>query len=134
MIVGIDRGTINRACAIWRNDAPVLVPNAPGDYPTPSAVGIGGDDAVLVGRPHSGNARQEVLRLPPRRFALTGDIVRDVLRRTGFKRERCERSLSKDGDIADQCKVQVAIGKAALVHAKTGNELLRHLQSAGFGD
>ena len=52
MIVGIDPGTTNRACAIWRNDAPVLVPNAPGDYPTPSAVGIGGDDAVLVGGPH----------------------------------------------------------------------------------
>lgn len=50
MIVGIDLGTTNSACAIWRDDAPVMVPNALGDYLTPSAVSIGDDNAVLVGQ------------------------------------------------------------------------------------
>lgn len=50
MIVGIDLGTTNSACAIWRGDGPVMVPNALGELLTPSAVSIGDDDAVLVGR------------------------------------------------------------------------------------
>ncbi|MEP9402505.1 Hsp70 family protein [Sphingomonas silueang] len=50
MIVGIDLGTTNSACAIWRDDAPVMVPNALGEFLTPSAVSIGDDGAVLVGR------------------------------------------------------------------------------------
>ncbi len=50
MIVGIDLGTTNSACAIWRDDAPVMVPNALGEFLTPSAISLGDDDAVLVGR------------------------------------------------------------------------------------
>lgn len=50
MIAGIDLGTTNSACAIWRGDAPVMVPNSLGEFLTPSAVSIGDDDAVLVGR------------------------------------------------------------------------------------
>jgi molecular chaperone HscC len=50
MIVGIDLGTTNSAAAIWRDGAPVMVPNALGEMLTPSAVSIGDDGAVLVGR------------------------------------------------------------------------------------
>ena len=50
MIVGIDLGTTNSACAVWQGDQPVMVPNALGEFLTPSAVSIGDDDAVLVGR------------------------------------------------------------------------------------
>ncbi|MDJ0275527.1 Hsp70 family protein [Sphingomonas sp. 2R-10] len=50
MIVGIDLGTTNSACAIWRDDGPVMVPNALGEFLTPSAISLGDDDAVLVGR------------------------------------------------------------------------------------
>ncbi len=50
MIVGIDLGTTNSACAIWRDDTPVMVPNALGEFLTPSAISLGDDDAVLVGR------------------------------------------------------------------------------------
>lgn len=50
MIVGIDLGTTNSACAIWRDDGPVMVTNALGEVLTPSAISIGDDDAVLVGR------------------------------------------------------------------------------------
>ncbi|WP_230769470.1 Hsp70 family protein [Sphingomonas sp. Leaf4] len=51
MIVGIDLGTTNSACAIWQGGTSVMVPNALGEFLTPSAVSIGDDGAVLVGRP-----------------------------------------------------------------------------------
>ena len=50
MIVGIDLGTTNSACALWQGDRPVMVPNALGELLTPSAVSIGDDGAVLIGR------------------------------------------------------------------------------------
>ena len=49
VIIGIDLGTTNSAAAIWRNGAPELIPNAMGDYLTPSAVGLADDGSVLVG-------------------------------------------------------------------------------------
>ncbi|MDH7640104.1 Hsp70 family protein [Sphingomonas sp. MAHUQ-71] len=49
MLVGIDLGTTNSAIAMFRDGAPVLVPNALGDLLTPSAVSLGDDGAVLVG-------------------------------------------------------------------------------------
>lgn len=49
-ILGIDLGTTNSACAVWRNDAVVLIPNALGDYLTPSAVYIDEQSRVHVGK------------------------------------------------------------------------------------
>ena len=49
MIVGIDLGTTNSAIAIWKDGAPMLVPNALGDLLTPSAVAIGGSGQILTG-------------------------------------------------------------------------------------
>jgi molecular chaperone HscC len=49
MILGIDLGTTNSASAIWRDGAPVLIPNALGDYLTPSVVSIDDDGIVHVG-------------------------------------------------------------------------------------
>ena len=40
MIVGIDLGTTNSLIGIWRDGAPVLIPNALGHALTPSAVGL----------------------------------------------------------------------------------------------
>jgi len=51
MIVGIDLGTTNSLIGIWRDGAPVLIPNALGHALTPSAVGLGDDGAILVGLP-----------------------------------------------------------------------------------
>ncbi len=48
-IVGIDLGTTNSLCAIFRDGQPVLIPNAHGEFLTPSIVGILDDDQVLVG-------------------------------------------------------------------------------------
>lgn len=50
MLVGIDLGTTNSAIGVWRNGKAELIPNALGEVLTPSAVGLGDDGAILVGR------------------------------------------------------------------------------------
>ena len=49
VIVGIDLGTTNSAVAYWRDGAPQLIPNALGDFLTPSAVSMTDDGTILVG-------------------------------------------------------------------------------------
>lgn len=49
MILGVDLGTTNSAAAIWRDGAPVLIPNALGELLTPSAVSMDEDGTVYVG-------------------------------------------------------------------------------------
>jgi molecular chaperone HscC len=51
VIVGIDLGTTNSAVAIWRDGEAKLIPNALGDFLTPSAVSIGEKDELIVGLP-----------------------------------------------------------------------------------
>ncbi len=80
MIVGIDLGTTNSACAIWRDDAPVMVPNALGEFLTPSAISIGADDSVLIGRA----ARDRMATHPDRTV-------------TGFKRRIGTRETARLG-------------------------------------
>ncbi|MDX2209237.1 MAG: molecular chaperone HscC [Sphingopyxis sp.] len=50
MLVGIDLGTTNSAVAVWDDGTARLIPNALGELLTPSAVSIGDDGAILVGR------------------------------------------------------------------------------------
>src|SRR5689334_10109734 len=47
--IGIDLGTTNSLCAVFRDGKPVLVPNACGGVLTPSVVAILDDGQVLVG-------------------------------------------------------------------------------------
>lgn len=49
-IVGIDLGTSNSLVSVWEKDGPRTLENALGETLTPSAVSIGDDGAVLVGR------------------------------------------------------------------------------------
>ena len=49
-IIGIDLGTTNSLAAVWRNGKSELIPNAAGDFLTPSAVSIDSDGTILVGR------------------------------------------------------------------------------------
>lgn len=49
MILGIDLGTTHSAAAVFRDGAPVLIPNAHGDYLTPSAVSLDEQGHTLVG-------------------------------------------------------------------------------------
>lgn len=50
MLIGIDLGTTNSAVAVWRDGVPQLVPNALGEYLTPSAVSVAQDGTAYVGR------------------------------------------------------------------------------------
>ena len=48
-IVGIDLGTTNSLCAIFKDGKPQLVPNVHGEFLTPSVVGVMDDEQILVG-------------------------------------------------------------------------------------
>jgi molecular chaperone HscC len=64
MIIGIDLGTTNSLAAIWRDGKAQLIPNALGEFLTPSCVGIDDDGTVLVGA-----AARERLQTHPERTA-----------------------------------------------------------------
>lgn len=64
MIVGIDLGTTNSLCAVFRDGVPQLIPNAHGQYLTPSVVGILDDGQLLVG-----SAARELQITQPQRCA-----------------------------------------------------------------
>lgn len=49
--IGIDLGTTNSLISVWQNGKANLIPNALGEYLTPSAVSIDEDDSILIGRP-----------------------------------------------------------------------------------
>ena len=50
-IIGIDLGTTNSLCAVFRNGQPELLKNVHGELLTPSVVGLLDDGQVLVGAP-----------------------------------------------------------------------------------
>lgn len=50
MIVGIDLGTTHSLAAVWRGDTTELVPNALGQFLTPSVVGLDDQGRILVGQ------------------------------------------------------------------------------------
>lgn len=64
-IIGIDLGTTNSLAAVWRGGKSELIPNAAGEFLTPSAVSIDEDGAVLVGRA----ARERLITHPERTAA-----------------------------------------------------------------
>jgi molecular chaperone HscC len=51
MIAGIDLGTTNSLAAVWRDGEPRLVPNALGEFLTPSIVAADDNGEILIGRP-----------------------------------------------------------------------------------
>lgn len=50
-VIGIDLGTTNSLASIWRDDGPVIIPNALGELLTPSVVSVDQSGNVLLGRP-----------------------------------------------------------------------------------
>ncbi|MCR8645332.1 molecular chaperone HscC [Paenibacillus sp. N1-5-1-14] len=50
LTIGIDLGTSNSLAAYWEEDRPVLIPNALGEYLTPSIVSVDESGEILVGR------------------------------------------------------------------------------------
>lgn len=49
-VIGIDLGTTNTLAVVWQEDKAVLVPNAFGEYVTPSVVGLGDDGDIVTGK------------------------------------------------------------------------------------
>ena len=49
-IIGIDLGTTNSLAAVWRDGKSELIPNALGEYLTPSVVSMDDDGSILVGQ------------------------------------------------------------------------------------
>ena len=64
-IIGIDLGTTNSLAAVWRNGKAELIPNAAGEYLTPSVVSVDEDGAILVGAA----ARDRLITCPERTAA-----------------------------------------------------------------
>lgn len=64
-IIGIDLGTTNSLASVWRNGRAELIPNAAGEYLTPSVVSLDEDGGVLVGRA----ARDRLISHPERTAA-----------------------------------------------------------------
>lgn len=63
-IIGIDLGTTNSLCAVFDNGTPRLIPNAFGEFLTPSVVGVTESDEILIGA-----AARELRVTQPERFA-----------------------------------------------------------------
>ena len=63
-VIGIDLGTTNSLVACWRGGRVELIPNALGEFLTPSVVSLDEDGSLLVGQ-----AARERLVSPPERPA-----------------------------------------------------------------
>lgn len=61
-IIGIDLGTTNSLAAVWQDGKSVLIPNAFGEYLTPSVVSVGEDGSVYVGK----TAKERLASYPER--------------------------------------------------------------------
>ena len=49
-VIGIDLGTANSLAAVWKDGKSQLIPNASGEFLTPSAVSVDEDGTILVGQ------------------------------------------------------------------------------------
>lgn len=64
-LIAIDLGTTNSLVSIFEEDGPVLIPNALGDFLTPSAVGLNKANEVIVGA----EAKDRLVTHPDRTYA-----------------------------------------------------------------
>jgi molecular chaperone HscC len=116
MIVGIDLGTTNSLAAIWRDGEPKLVPNALGEFLTPSIVAVDDNGEILIGRP----AAERMLVKPETTAALfKRDMGTNKTTRLGSRDFRPEelsalvlRSLKRDvemwtGEPVDEAIISV---------------------------
>jgi molecular chaperone HscC len=102
MIVGIDLGTTHSLVAAWQKDEPRLIPNALGQFLTPSVVSINDTDEILVGLP----ARERLFTHPQhtaasfKRYMGTDHVVQ--LGKRSFRPEELSafvlRSLKDDAE------------------------------------
>jgi molecular chaperone HscC len=64
-IIGIDLGTTNSLCCVWREGKCVLIPNSLGDFLTPSVVSVDENDEILTGK----TAKERVITHPEKTAA-----------------------------------------------------------------
>ncbi len=64
-VIGIDLGTTNSLASVWRNGKVELIPNAFGEYLTPSVVSFGEEGEIFVGKV----AKERLITAPAVSFA-----------------------------------------------------------------
>jgi len=102
MIVGIDLGTSNSLVSVWQEGRSVLIPNALGEFLTPSVVGFADTGEILVGRA----ARERLVTHPEKTAAAfkryMGTDRRILIGRREFRVEELSalvlRSLKSDAE------------------------------------
>jgi len=102
-IIGIDLGTTNSLCAVWREGKSVLIPNALGEYLTPSVVGVGEQGSVITGQ----TAKQRLISHPDTAASLFKQFMgcekKYQLGGTTFRPEELSamilRSLKSDAEV-----------------------------------
>lgn len=112
-IIGIDLGTTNSACAIWRDGKPRLIPNRLDQLLTPSVVGVDSGGEILVGE----SAKHRLISHPKRTAAAFKRYMgsRKIFRLGGLKFSEVElssivlRSLKEDAEVYLKDKVSKAV-------------------------
>ncbi len=64
-VIGIDLGTTNSACGVWKDGQVELIPNRLGEYLTPSVVSLGDKNELIVGK----SARERLVKYSTRTVA-----------------------------------------------------------------
>lgn len=86
-IIGIDLGTTNSLCSVFREGRVQLIPNAFGEFLTPSVVSIGEDGEVFVGK----IAKEMLITRPSSTFAeFKRNMGTDICYTAGGKSYRAE--------------------------------------------
>lgn len=114
VIIGIDLGTTNSACGVWQDGAVKLIPNALGEYLTPSVVGIDDDGSVLVGQ----SAKQRLVSHPSKTVAYFKRLMGTQKKIALSKQHTFDavelsslvlRSLKRDAEAHLECAVSHAV-------------------------
>lgn len=86
-IIGIDLGTTNSLASVWKDGKVQLIPNAFGEFLTPSVVSIGDNGEVFVGK----IAKEMLITRPERTFCeFKRNMGTDILYRAGIREYRSE--------------------------------------------
>lgn len=113
MIVGIDLGTTNSLVAFLSTNGPTLIPNAHGDFLTPSVVGVDHGGQIIVGSP-----AKELQVTHPERCAsvfkrLMGTETTLSMAQRSFRPEELSslilRSLRRDAEIYLKQSIEEAV-------------------------
>ena len=122
-MIGIDLGTTNSLCAVFRNNRTELVPNRYGSVLTPSVVSILDDGTTIVGQ----EARERLVTAPERTAAsFKRDMGTDRVYELGREKMKPEelsalvlRSLVKDAeDYLGEPVTEAIISVPAYFHDK----------------